>query len=52
MFNTITEEEIKDGFINKELIDFEDRIRNGKATAEEQDQIDKDMAELAEIEGY
>ena len=48
MFNTITKNEIENGFINSELVEFENRVIDGKITEEEQKQIDRDWNDMVD----
>lgn len=57
MFQTITESELENGFINREFVDFQDSVRNGtneEAIAQANSDlynVCKGMAQ-AEKEGY
>ena len=47
-FKTITNNEIGNGFINKELVNFENRVMFDKMTDEDKAEIAKEWAELGE----
>ena len=47
-FKTITNQELADGFINKEFIDFEKRVMMDKMTEEDKKAIAKEWSELGE----
>ncbi len=47
-FKTITNNEIENGFINKEVIDFENRIVTNKMTDSDKKELIKEWSELGE----
>jgi len=47
-FETITNQELADGFINREVVDFENRVMMDKMTDEDKKEIAKEFAELGE----
>jgi hypothetical protein len=47
-FKTITNQELGEGFINKEFADFETRVMTGQTTDEDKKEIAKEFAELGE----
>jgi len=48
-FKSITKEEIENGFVNSELRDYEDRVRNNDLTIDEKKEIQKDLSDLVDI---
>lgn len=46
-FKTITKNEIGNGFINRELVDYEKRVRSGNLTKEEKSELADDYYDFA-----